>query len=183
MPGSVLYTREWKGVRVEAVHGDLTEETVDAIVNAANEALDHGGGVARAIVQGGGDVIQAESRRHGRVRTGNAVHTGAGDLPARYVIHAVGPIWVDGESGDAVLPAAAVRNSLELAERLGCTSIAIPAISSGIFGVPKDVAAGIIIRTIRIFIDTSAGTLRRIRCTNIDMETVQQFVRVLEASD
>lgn len=183
MPGKILSSREWNGVRVEIVHGDLTEETVDAIVNAANESLDHSGGVAGAIVHSGGEIIAQESRRIGRVRTGSAAYTGAGELPVTYVIHAVGPIWDDGESGERELLASAVRNSLELGETLGCASIAIPAISSGIFGVPKDVAAEIIIRTIRIFIDTLPGTLRRIRCTNIDMETVLQFVRVLEESE
>lgn len=179
MPGKTLLAREWNGVRVEIVHGDLTEETVDAIVNAANKTLDHGGGVAGAIARAGGPSIQQESRRIGQVRTGQAVHTGAGELPATYVIHAVGPIWVDGESGEPELLASAVRSSLDLAQRLGCRSIAIPAISSGIFGVPKETAAEIIIRTIRIFIDTSSGTLRRIRCTNIDEETVAHFVRAL----
>jgi O-acetyl-ADP-ribose deacetylase (regulator of RNase III) len=180
MPGKTLLAREWKGVHVEVVHGDLTEETVDAIVNAANEHLDHGGGVAGAILRGGGKSIQTESRRIGRVKTGHAEHTGGGDLPAKYVIHAVGPIWDDGESGERELLASAVRSSLVIAEQLGCHSIALPAISSGIFGFPKDIAAGIIIRTIRIFIDTSADHLRRIRCTNIDMETVQEFQRVLQ---
>lgn len=180
MPGKTLLAREWNGVRIEVVHGDLTEEHVDAIVNAANESLDHGGGVAGAIVREGGEIIQQESRRIGRVRTGTAVFTGAGELPAKYVIHAVGPIWDDGESGERELLAAAVRSSLELASQLGCTSVALPAISSGIFGFPKDIAAEIIIRTIRIFIDTSTGSLRRVRCTNIDVETVQLFHRVLQ---
>ncbi|MDX9758341.1 MAG: macro domain-containing protein [Bacteroidota bacterium] len=181
MPGKTLRAREWNGVVVEVVHGDLTEEQVDAIVNAANEHLDHGGGVAGAIVRRGGDSIQRESRSIGRVRTGNAAHTGAGDLPARYVIHAVGPIWDDGNSGEPELLASAIRNSLALAETLGCTSIALPAISSGIFGVPKDIAAKIIIRTIRIFIDTRPRVLRRIRCTNIDDETARAFLDALDA--
>lgn len=180
MPGKTLFSREWNGVRIEVVHGDLTEEHVDAIVNAANESLDHGGGVAGAIVLAGGDIIQQESRRIGRVRTGSAVFTVAGELPAKYVIHAVGPIWDDGESGERELLASAVRSSLELASQLGCTSVALPAISSGIFGFPKDIAAEIIIRTIRIFIDKSTGSLRRFRCTNIDLETVQLFQRVLQ---
>lgn len=181
MPGKTLLAREWNGIIVEIVHGDLTEEHVDAIVNAANEHLDHGGGVAGAIVRRGGDSIQRESRSLGRVRTGNAASTGAGELPAKYVIHAVGPIWDDGRSGEPELLASAIRASLELAETLGCASIALPAISSGIFGVPKDIAAEIIIRTIRIFIDTRPRALRRIRCTNIDDETVQAFLRVAEA--
>jgi O-acetyl-ADP-ribose deacetylase (regulator of RNase III) len=183
MPGKILLAREWNNVRVEVVEGDLTDETVDAIVNAANGALDHGGGVARAIVKKGGESIQQESRRIGRVKTGQAVHTGAGELAAKYVIHAVGPIWNDGESGEAELLASAVRSSLALAEKLGCQSLALPAISSGIFGFPKALAAEIIIRTIRIFIDNSNGNLRRIRCTNIDEETALLFRDVLEATE
>ncbi len=183
MPGKILLAREWNNVRLEVVEGDLTEEMVDAIVNAANGSLDHGGGVARAIVRRGGESIQQESRRLGRVKTGQAVHTGAGALPAKYVIHAVGPIWNDGESGEQDLLASAVRSSLSLAVKLGCESVALPAISSGIFGFPKALAAEIIIRTIRIFIDNSRGSLRRIRCTNIDEETAQLFRDVLEATD
>ncbi len=182
MPGKTLLSREWKGVHVEVIEGDLTEETVDAIVNAANATLDHGGGVARAILKKGGIDIQQESQRIGRVKTGNAVHTSAGDLPSKFVIHTVGPIWSDGQSGEEELLSEAVRHSLELAEELGCESIALPAISSGIYGFPKLRAAEIIIRTIRIFIDASSGSLRRIRCTNIDGETAQLFRGVLEAT-
>ena len=115
-----------------------------AIVNAANANLDHGGGVARAIVQKGGASIQQESRRIGTVKTGQAVHTGAGELPIKYVIHAIGPIWTDGDSGEEELLASAIRSSLALASELGCESIAMPAISSGIFGFPKALAAEII---------------------------------------
>jgi putative ATPase len=182
MPGKTLLVREWNGVRVEIVEGDLTEETVDAIVNAANASLDHGGGVARAIVKKGGPSIQQESRRIGRVKTGHAVYTGAGTLPAKYVIHTVGPIWNDGESGEDELLADAVRSSLTLASELGCESIALPAISSGIYGFPKLRSAEIIIRTIRIFIKREHGSLRRIRCTNIDEETARIFHKVLEAT-
>lgn len=181
MPGKTLLVREWNNVHIEVVEGDLTDEVVDAIVNAANATLDHGGGVARAILRKGGAVINQESRRIGKVKTGYAVHTSAGDLPAKFVIHTVGPIWSDGESGEDDLLADAIRRSLELAEDLGCESIALPAISSGIYGFPKLRAAEIIIRTIRIFIDTSSGQLRRIRCTNIDEETAQLFRGVLEA--
>ncbi|MFZ1730758.1 MAG: macro domain-containing protein [Bacteroidota bacterium] len=183
MPGKTLLVREWNNVRVEIVEGDLTEETVDAIVNAANANLDHGGGVARAIVMEGGEIIQQESRRIGRVKTGHAVHTGAGLLQAKYVIHTVGPIWNDGESGEQELLADAVRSSLTLASELHCESISMPAISSGIYGFPKLLSAEIIIRTIRIFINTYSGSLRKIRCTNIDAETAELFCGVLEATD
>ncbi|MBE0643016.1 MAG: macro domain-containing protein [Bacteroidetes bacterium] len=182
MPGKTLLAREWNSVRVEVVEGDLTEEVVDAIVNAANANLDHGGGVARAIVRKGGMSIQQESKRIGTIKTGQAVYTGAGELPAKFVIHAVGPIWTDGESGEEELLASAVRSSLALATTLECESISIPAISSGIFGFPKESAAEIIIRTIRIFINDYHGSLRRIRCTNIDMETAELFRSALAAT-
>ncbi len=131
------------GRTIAIVHGDITEANVDAIVNAANEHLQHGGGVAGAISRRGGDAIQAQSsksvREHGRVPTGSAAITGAGRLPAKYVIHAVGPIWGSGDEERKL--AAAVTSALTLADEHGVTSIAIPAISSGIYGMPKDVSA------------------------------------------
>jgi len=122
--------------------GDLTEETSDAIVNAANGRLSHGAGVAGAISIAGGPTIQAESSEwiaeHGEVMTGNVAHTSAGDLSAKYVIHAVGPVW---SSFNAAKCESQLRmtvlNSLKCASRLGLTSISMPAISAGIYGFPK----------------------------------------------
>ena len=125
------------------VSGDLTERNVDAIVNAANTYLQHGGGVAGAIVRKGGRVIQDESDRIGFVPVGGAAMTGAGSLPARHVIHAVGPRMGEGDE-DAKL-VKAVRNVLELADSRGLTSISVPAISAGIFGFPKDRCAAILV--------------------------------------
>ena len=136
------------GRTIVIVHGDITEAHVDAIVNAANEHLQHGGGVAGAISRRGGDSIQAQSsrwvREHGRVPTGSAAITGAGRLPAKYIIHAVGPIWGSGDEEGKL--AAAVTSALTLADEHGATSIAIPAISSGIYGMPKDVSARVLIQ-------------------------------------
>ena len=160
---------------LEIVQGDLTEERVDAIVNAANDRLQHGGGVAGAIVRKGGFVIQEESDRIGHVPTGEAVATGGGRLSAAFVIHAVGPVWRDGRHGEEELLASAVRASLRCATEHGLESIAIPAISSGIFGFPKKRCAEIILETIRMFISSSTTSLRRIRCTNIDAETAGIF--------
>lgn len=153
--------------------GDLTLEKVDAIVNAANSHLSHGGGVAGAIVARGGIEIQRESdqwiKKHGLVATGEVAVTNAGSLPCRFIIHAVGPVWHGGSQGEDELLYAAITHSLEKAQHLGLKSIAIPAISSGIFGFPKERNAQIIIRAVLDFCrNNPASVLREIRLTNID---------------
>ena len=130
------------------VVGDLTRQRVDAIVNAANEALAPGGGVCGAIRRAGGDEIFEECARLGGCATGDAKATAAGRLPARYVIHTVGPVWGGGEEGEDRLLAACYRNSLALAAEHGLSSIAYPAISTGIFGFPPDRAASIAVATV-----------------------------------
>ncbi|RME71531.1 MAG: macro domain-containing protein [Chloroflexi bacterium] len=166
------------------VQGDITEEAVDAVVNAANEYLQHGGGVAGAIRRRGGPVIQQESdewvRRHGPVRTGTAAITSGGNLPAKYVIHAVGPVWGSG-SEEAKL-ASAVQNALSLADEHGVQTISIPGISSGIFGGPKDVCARVIVEAARDYVLAHPNTsLKEIRFCNIDAPTVQAFIRALQS--
>lgn len=168
------------GQAVQARLGDLTGERVDAIVNAANEHLAHGGGVAGAIVRAGGPAIQDESsrwvREHGIVRTGGVAVTGAGNLPCKAVIHAVGPVWHGGSKGEDESLRSAVRNSLLKAHELSLTSIAMPAISSGIFGFPKDRCAGILVETVMDFCDRYPDSpLREIRFTNVDRLTVDLF--------
>jgi O-acetyl-ADP-ribose deacetylase len=133
------------------VVGDLTEQRVDAIVNAANEALVAAAGVCGAIRRAGGDEIFEESARLGGCATGDAKATGAGRLPARYVIHAVGPIWRGGRSGEAELLASAYRRSLEVAEELECRSVAFPALSTGIYGYPAELAAPVAMAAVRPF--------------------------------
>jgi O-acetyl-ADP-ribose deacetylase len=128
-------------VAIEFVVGDLTEQAVDAIVNAANESLLGGGGVDGAIHRAGGAEILAESRRLGGCPTGDAKATTAGRLPARWVIHAVGPVWRGGGAGEAELLASAHRRALETASELGARTIAFPAISCGIYGYPPELAA------------------------------------------
>src|SRR5215211_301946 len=129
---------------IQIVQGDITTEEVDAIVNAANEYLQHGGGVARTISKQGGSAIQNESdtwiQEHGSVSHANPAWTSGGRLSAKYVIHAVGPVWGDGDEDDKL--EAAVTGSLCLADELKCASVAFPAISTGIYGFPKDRAAG-----------------------------------------
>jgi O-acetyl-ADP-ribose deacetylase len=148
------------GVSVEVVQGDITTIAVDAIVNAANEGLRGGGGVDGAIHRAGGPVIYEECVRLGGCRTGDAKATTAGDLPARHVIHAVGPVWRDGESGEDDLLASAYRRSVEVAAELGCRSVTFPAISTGIYGFPIERAAPIALTTARAAAEAAGGDWR-----------------------
>jgi O-acetyl-ADP-ribose deacetylase len=125
------------------VVGDLTEQRVDAIVNASNEQLAPGGGVSGAIERAGGREIFEEAARLGGCPTGDAKATGAGRLPARHVVHAVGPVWQGGGADEDRLLASAYRRALEVAEELGCRTIAFPALSTGIFGYPVELAAAV----------------------------------------
>ena len=133
------------------VVGDLTAQEVDAIVNAANEALAPGGGVCGAIRRAGGDEIFDECARLGGCATGDAKATGAGRLAASHVIHAVGPVWSGGGGGEPELLASAYRRSLEVAEELGCRTIAFPALSTGIYGYPPELAAPVAVAAVRPF--------------------------------
>ncbi len=181
MSGRVLFSCKAPGEReIQVVHGDLTAEEVDAIVNAANEHLAHGGGVAGAIVRKGGWQIQEESNRwvseHGPVRTGSAAITGAGSLPASYVIHAVGPVW---GSGDEVRKlSSAISSALSIACNKNLSSIAFPAISSGIFGFPKELCAKVFFDTIFEYFESHPDcSLKLIRLTNIDKLTADIFLK------
>jgi O-acetyl-ADP-ribose deacetylase (regulator of RNase III) len=166
---------------LQLVQGDLTEERVDAIVNAANAHLQHAAGVAGAIVRRGGSKIQVESdawvRTHGPVPHAQPAYTGAGKLPCRCVIHAVGPIWGEGEEDKKLR--AAVYGALELADQHNLTSIAFPAISTGIFGFPKARAARIILETIRSYFSRQAESkLRLVRIVLVDSVTLSAFSAV-----
>jgi O-acetyl-ADP-ribose deacetylase len=123
--------------------GDITRLAVDAIVNAANSGLRGGGGVDGAIHRAGGSAIMAECRRIGGCPTGQAVATTGGNLPARYVIHAVGPVWQGGGRGEPELLRSAYANSLQRAEELGLASVAFPSISTGVYGYPIALACPI----------------------------------------
>lgn len=178
--GEIVFERRVAtGQRLAVVLGDLTEERVAAIVNAANEHLHHGGGVAGAIVRRGGAVIQDESDRVGFVPTGQAAATTGGALPARRVIHAVGPRMGEGDE-DAKLESA-VRAALAIAEAEGLESVSLPAISSGIFGFPKDRCARILVDVaLEHFAARPDGAVREVRFCNFDRPTVDHFLRAAE---
>lgn len=139
---------------LKIVQNDITKMNTDAIVNAANSRLQRGGGVCGAIfAAAGADQLQAECNRIGYCETGKAVITAGYDLPARYVIHAVGPIWQDGKHDEETLLASCYRSALALAVEHQCESIAFPLISSGIYGYPKEEAMRVAIHTIQDFLE------------------------------
>ena len=160
------------------VKGDLAAERVDAIVNAANGRLAHGGGVAAAIVRRGGQIIQDESNRivaeRGVIRAGESVITGAGDLNAKYVIHTVGPCWGEGDEDGKL--ARCITSSLELGEEHGIESISFPAVASGIFAFPKRRCAKVILDAIDRYVRTNPHlVLQEIRICDRDDETSSIF--------
>ena len=168
------------GQSVQLIQGDLTTEEVDAIVNAANEYLQHAGGVARTISTKGGPAIQTESdawiQQHGRVPHAAPAWTTGGLLPAKYVIHAVGPVWGDGDEDNKL--ASAVTGALHVADELKCSSVALPAISTGIFGFPKDRAARIIFSAIEKYFVNSSSGLKTVKLVLYDQPTVDVFIQI-----
>ncbi len=168
------------GQTIQILQGDITVEEVDAIVNAANEHLQHGGGVARTISRSGGKSIQKESnewiRAHGQVSHSHPAWTSGGLLPAKYVIHAVGPVWGAGDE-DAKL-SEAVTGSLSVADELKLESIAFPAISTGIFGFPKERAAKVIFEAIEAyFAENTIPGVKLVRLVLFDQATVDAFLQ------
>ncbi|OAG27347.1 O-acetyl-ADP-ribose deacetylase [Thermodesulfatator autotrophicus] len=137
---------------LELIKGDITQQDTEAIVNAANEELVPGGGVDGAIHRAGGPSIAEEARRYGRCPTGSAVITGAGNLKAKYVIHAVGPIWRGGNHGEAELLASAYRSALNLCLEKDINSVAFPSISTGAYGYPMKEAAKVALSTVISFL-------------------------------
>jgi O-acetyl-ADP-ribose deacetylase len=171
------------GKTIELVQGDITRETTDAIVNAANSELLPGGGVCGAIHRAGGTAIADECSKlrqeHGSVATGQAVATSGGRLPARYVIHAVGPVWNGRKSGEPRLLASAYRQSIRVADELGLKSIAFPAISTGIFGYPLRQATEIAVRTAReaLRVANNVDTVRFVVFDDAALQVYSQLVK------
>jgi O-acetyl-ADP-ribose deacetylase (regulator of RNase III) len=157
------------------VQGDITKQRVDAIVNAANSSLLGGGGVDGAIHRAAGPGLLDECRRLGGCKTGVAKYTKGHNLPAKFVIHTVGPVWRDGHSNEDELLAACYTNSLDIALKLNVRSIAFPAISTGIFGFPKQRAAEIAVTHAGIY----APKISKIFFVCFDAETTEIYEKLL----
>lgn len=169
-----------KNARLVLVKGDITEEETDAIVNAANARLAGGGGVDGAIHRAGGPSIMEECRKIGGCPTGQAVITGAGNLKARYVIHAVGPIYQGGTRGEEKLLRSAYEESLKLASKKGLKSISFPAISAGAYGYPLNEAARVALKAVIDYLKSSEG-IELVRFVLFDDRTLEAFRRELTA--
>lgn len=169
--------------RIKLIQGDITGLKVDAIVNAANSSLMGGGGVDGAIHRAGGPAILEECReivaRQGRCGTGNAVITSGGNLPARFIIHTVGPVWYDGNSNEDKLLENAYRNSLKLAVGNGIETIAFPNISTGVYGFPKAKAAEIAIRTVQESLEKS-DRIKQVYFVCFDQENFELYTTFLK---
>lgn len=168
--------------RIELVEGDITEQRVDALVNAANSRLAGGGGVDGAIHRRGGPEIMAETaaRYPDGCPTGSAVISGAGRLPAKYVIHAVGPVYRNGAHREAELLAGAYRRALELAVEHQCRSVALPALSTGAYGYPMEEASRVALRTTISFV-RECGEPELVRFVLFDRSARDAFARTLQA--
>jgi O-acetyl-ADP-ribose deacetylase (regulator of RNase III) len=164
---------------IEVERGDITEQEVDAIVNAANSSLLGGGGVDGAIHRAAGPELLAECRTLGGCDTGDAKATKAYALPARYVIHTVGPIWHGGDRGEPELLASCHRRALEIAADLGCRSVAFPAISTGVYGYPVELAAPVAIGAVR---EALRPPVELVRFVLFGDEHYRAFERALNAT-
>lgn len=171
------------GTRLSLIQGDITTQTTDAIVNAANSSLMGGGGVDGAIHRAGGPAILEECRqivsRQGRLPAGEAVVTGGGNLQAKYVIHTVGPIWRGGHSGEPQLLAGAYSESLQLAVNKGMKSLSFPSISTGAYGYPAEQAAVIALGAVIDFLRQD-GSLKEVIFVLFDSRTYRIYEEALK---
>jgi O-acetyl-ADP-ribose deacetylase len=163
---------------LEAVRADITTLAVDAVVNAANSSLLGGGGVDGAIHRAAGPELLHECRLLGGCATGEAVVTGGHELPARWVVHTVGPVWRGGDHGEPALLASCYRRSLEVADGVEARSIAFPAISTGIYGYPKDEAARIAVGTVREVV--AATSIERVVLVAFDPSDLTRYEEELQ---
>lgn len=172
-------------MKLSVIKGDITKLAVDAIVNAANSSLLGGGGVDGAIHRAGGPAILEECKaivaRQGSCKTGEAVITTAGNLPAKFVIHTVGPIWNGGKNKEREKLAACYKAPLQLAVDNNCKTIAFPAISTGVYRFPKDEAATIAVQTVRAFLENITG-IDEVIFVCFDEETFRLIEGVLGAT-
>lgn len=175
----MLGLRHYLGTAVDLFQGDITSFVCDAMVNAANSSLRGGGGVDGAIHRVGGPSILEECERISRCETGQAVITTAGRLPAKHVIHTVGPIWKGGNNGESQLLQSAYRNSLHLAAAAKLLHVAFPSISTGIYGYPVTDAAFVAMESIRLFCDTKPKALRRVTMVLWGSDTYKAFQKAL----
>ncbi len=168
-------------VAIEVVQGDITRETVDAVVNAANKSLLGGGGVDGAIHRAGGPAILEECRKLGGCETGDAKITTAGNMPAKHVIHTVGPVYRDGKHGEPEQLASCFRRSLEVADEHGQKSVAFPAISCGVYGYPIPEAARIAASTVADYLKSHEG-IELVRFVLFSGDVYQAFETALASA-
>jgi O-acetyl-ADP-ribose deacetylase (regulator of RNase III) len=162
--------------RLEAAVGDITTERVDAVVNAANRQLRGGGGVDGAIHRAAGaDRLHAACRAIGECPPGQAVVTDGFDLPARFIIHTVGPVWRGGHAGEPETLASCYRSSLTVADEVGARSVAFPAISTGVYGYPPEQAAEVAVAAVR----STDTAVTRVRFIAFDRATLDRYMRLL----
>ena len=178
----VIVEKVIKRTHIKVIEGDITQIDTEAIVNAANSYLQHGGGVAGAIVRAGGEIIQKESneivRKRGPLKAGEAVITSGGNLKAKYVIHTVGPVWGEGNEEEKLKRA--IISVMEIAKNYKLKSISVPAVSCGIFGFPKEKGTKIIVEVVKDFIENKENSLDEVWLIGLGFDIPELFKRVLE---